>query len=133
MSDHQRLDCLHNRLFRRRSNKTPKFRVTGFCEGNSPVASEFPAQRANNAVKVSIRRRHHGTCIMSLKIIRSKLLPHIPGAKELTICHSANRVELYINFAIINFVSQRSCKGYDIYHQGPLSIIWLAVIPVLIS
>ena len=77
VSDHRGLDYLHNRLFRRRSNKTPKFRVTGFCEGDSPVASEFPAQRANNAVKVSIWWRHHGTCIMSLKIIRSKLLPHI--------------------------------------------------------
>ena len=97
------------------------------------MASEFPAQRANNAVKVSIRRRHHGTCIMSLTMIRSKSLPHILGAKELTICHSANRVELYINFDFINFVSQRSCKEYDIYHQGPLSLIWLAVISVLIS
>ena len=24
-------------------------RVTGICEGNSPVSSEFPAQRATNA------------------------------------------------------------------------------------
>ena len=27
------LDCLLNRLFRRRSKKTPKLRVTGFCGG----------------------------------------------------------------------------------------------------
>ena len=31
-----------NRLFRRRSKKTLKFRVTGLCVGNSPVIGEFP-------------------------------------------------------------------------------------------
>ena len=39
----RRLDCLHNRLFRRRSKKTSKLHVTGLCEGNSLVTSEFPA------------------------------------------------------------------------------------------
>ena len=46
---HQPHDCLLNRLFRRRSNKTWKLRVTGLCEGNSPVTGEFPAQRASSA------------------------------------------------------------------------------------
>ena len=45
VSNHQRLDCLLNRLFRRRSKKTSKLRVTGLCE--------FPAQRASNAENVS--------------------------------------------------------------------------------
>ena len=36
------------------------FRVTGICEGNSPVTSGFPAQRASNAENVSIWWRHHG-------------------------------------------------------------------------
>ena len=31
-----------------------KLRVTGLCEGNSPVTGEFPAQRASNAGNVSI-------------------------------------------------------------------------------
>ena len=44
---------------RRRSKKTPKLRVTGLCEGNSPVTGEFPAQRASNAENVSIWWRHH--------------------------------------------------------------------------
>ena len=39
---------------RRRSKKTSKLRVTGLCEGNSPVTDEFPAQSASNAEKVSI-------------------------------------------------------------------------------
>ena len=42
VSNHRRLDCLSNRLFRRRSKKTSKLRVTGICDGNSPVTLEFP-------------------------------------------------------------------------------------------
>ena len=52
-------ECLLNRLFMRRSKKTSKFRLTGLCEGNSPVTCEFPAQRANNVKNVSIWWRHH--------------------------------------------------------------------------
>ena len=37
-----RLDCLHKRLFRRRSKKISKLRVTGVCEGNPLVTDEFP-------------------------------------------------------------------------------------------
>ena len=36
-----------------------QFRVTGLCEGNSPVTGEFPAQRASNAENISIWWRHH--------------------------------------------------------------------------
>ena len=39
VSNHQPHDCLLNRLFRRRSKKTSKLRVTGLCVGNSPVNS----------------------------------------------------------------------------------------------
>ena len=60
LSNHRRLDCLFNRLFRCKSKKTSKFRVTGLCEGNSPVTGEFPTQRASNAEYVSIRWCHHG-------------------------------------------------------------------------
>ena len=49
----------HKRLFKRRSKKTPKLRVTGLCEGKSPVTGEFPAQKASNAENVSIWWRHH--------------------------------------------------------------------------
>ena len=59
VSKHRRLDYLLNRFFRRRSKKTSKLRVTGLCEGNSPVTGEFPAQRASNAENVSIWWRHH--------------------------------------------------------------------------
>ena len=36
ISNHQPHDCLHNRVFRRRSKETSKLRVTGLCAGNSP-------------------------------------------------------------------------------------------------
>ena len=59
VSNHQPHDCLLNRLFRRRSKKTSKLRVTGLCAGNSPVTGEFPAQMASNAENASIWWRHH--------------------------------------------------------------------------
>ena len=59
VSNHQPHDCLFNRLFRRKSKKTPKLRVTGLCAGNSPGTGEFPAQMASNAENVSIWWRHH--------------------------------------------------------------------------
>ena len=39
VSNHRRIDCLLNRLSRRNSKETSKLRVTGLCEGNSPVNS----------------------------------------------------------------------------------------------
>ena len=50
---------LLNRLFRRRSKKTSKLRITGLCAGSSPGIGEFPAQMASNAENVSIWWRHH--------------------------------------------------------------------------
>ena len=52
-------ECLLNRLFRHRLKKTSKLRITGLCEGNSPVTGEFPAQMASNAENVSISWHHH--------------------------------------------------------------------------
>ena len=52
-------DCLLNHLFRHRSKKTSKLRVTGLCAGNSPGTGEFPAQRDSYAENVSIWWRHH--------------------------------------------------------------------------
>ena len=59
VSNHQPHDCLLNRLFRHRSNKTSKLRVAGLCAGNSPGTGEFPAQMASNAENISIWWRHH--------------------------------------------------------------------------
>ena len=59
VSNHQPHHCLLNRLFGRRSQKTLKLRVTGLCEGNSPLTGEFPAQKASNVENVYIWWRHH--------------------------------------------------------------------------
>ena len=62
VSNNRRPDCLLNRLFRRRSKKISKLRVTGLCEGNPSVTGGFPSQRATNAENVSIWWRHRATC-----------------------------------------------------------------------
>ena len=59
VTNNRYFDCLLNRFFRRRAKKTSKLRVTGLCEGNSPVTDEFPAQKASNAGNVAIWWRHH--------------------------------------------------------------------------
>ena len=59
VSNHQPHDYLLNRLFRRRSKKTSKLRVTGLCAGYSPVTGELPAQMASNAEFVFLWWCHH--------------------------------------------------------------------------
>ena len=72
-SNHQRFDCLINRLFRRRLKKTSKPRATGLCEGNQPMAGGFTSQRANNTENVSIWWRHNDD-YCRLQHINSRLL-----------------------------------------------------------
>ena len=57
----RRLYCLPHNFYRHRSKKTAKSRVTGLCEGNSPVTGEFPAQRSSNTENDSIWCRHHAS------------------------------------------------------------------------
>ena len=53
------LTIVYSAIYSGADKKTSKLRVTGLCEGNSPVTGEFPAQRASNAENVSIWWRHH--------------------------------------------------------------------------
>ena len=77
--NHQPHDCLLNCLFRIRSKKTSKLRVTDLCAWNSPgVTGEFPAQKASNGENVSIWWRHHGHmasvgCDWSIRSINSTM------------------------------------------------------------
>ena len=66
VSKHQPHGCC---LLRCRSKKTSKLRVTGLCAGNSPLTSEFPAQRASNAEYVSIWWGHHVNQINGICVI----------------------------------------------------------------
>ena len=61
--NHQPRDCLLNYLFRCRSKKTSKLRVTDLCPENSPGTGEFSVQKASNAENVSIWWRHHDTAV----------------------------------------------------------------------
>ena len=64
-SNHQTHDCLLSRLFRRRSKKTSRLRVTGLCAGNSSMTGEFPAQMfpfddtIMGIIKIGSRSKHH--------------------------------------------------------------------------
>ena len=85
--NHRRLDCLLSRLFRCRSKKTSKLRVTGLCERNPTVAGEFLAQKAINAENVPIWWRHHVStffCIINALFtwyISSSYLTSVSAAK----------------------------------------------------
>ena len=70
VSNHQPLDCLLNRLFRRRSKKPSKLCVTGLCAGNSPGTGEFPTQMVSNAENFSIWWRHRGLLGEYVKMLR---------------------------------------------------------------
>ena len=88
VSNHQPHDCLLNRLFRCRSKKTSKLRVTGFCAGNLPGTGEFPAQMASNAENVSIWWRHHGS-VWKDELDNNKETNGLPTRSDVTwyICH----------------------------------------------
>ena len=73
VSNHQLHDYLLNRLFRTRSKKTSKLRVTGLCAGNSPVTSEFPHKWPVNAENNSIWWHHHADA-RSSAVCRSHIL-----------------------------------------------------------
>ena len=64
VSNNQPHVCLLNRIFRRRSKKASKLRVTGLCAGISPGTGEFPAQKASYAENVFIWWRHHGNDLL---------------------------------------------------------------------
>ena len=67
VSNHQPQDFLLNRLFRGRSKKALKLRVTDLC-----VPGDFPAQMASNAENVSIWWRHHG-CALRASFYRRRV------------------------------------------------------------
>ena len=88
VSNHQPHHCLLNRLFRRRSKKTSKLRVTGLCAGNSPGTGEFPAQMASYAENVSIWWRHHVGKIQTTS--RLEILVVKPGNLVPWLCGESN-------------------------------------------
>ena len=81
VSNDRLIDCLFKRLFRRRSKKTSKLRVTVFCEGNPPVTGGFPSQRTINTFDYVtmrlLRMKLGGICIYyRLSIYRGNTMLH---------------------------------------------------------
>ena len=105
--NHRHLDCLLNRLFRRRPRETPKLRVTDFGEENSPMTGEFPSQRASNAKNVSIWWRHHATITAwhgnVIRITASG--PFVRGI------HRSSVDSLHKGPVMLTFFS--SCRGFE--------------------
>ena len=85
VSNHQPHHCLLNRLFRCRSKKTSKLRVTGLCAGNS--RGEFPAQMVSTADNVSIWWSHRlNMCFPSPSLRRCML--HLGFIKFGNLCRT---------------------------------------------
>ena len=81
--------CLLNRLFRRKSKRTSKLRVTGLCVGNSPETGEFPAQMASSAENVSIWWRHHEN--------------NLNGSLwSVTLCDDSDTTQIWVNVSSCN-------------------------------
>ena len=119
VSNHQPHDCFINRLFRQRSKKTSKLRVTGLCARNSPVTGEFPAQKASNAENVSIWWRHHGTWSWLLSVMACRLFVDNPLLDiKLTYCQL--NLQEQIN---VKFISQ--IKDFHPRKYGPNCPRWI--------
>ena len=115
VSNHQPPGCLLNRLFRRKSKKTSKLRVTGLCAGNSPGTGEFSAQMASYAENVSIWWRHHGVDLFVSTIVRAKLYSSTDVLHDLT--------------RSIQTETLRPCWGhsYDLANQAIITVASLWV------
>ena len=108
VSNHQPHDCLLNRLFRRRSKKTSKLRVTGHCVGNSPVTGEFPAQMASYAEILSISWRHHVLFLVVRRLHRNIIsMPRI----ERLICDQFSNYKIIDELYQLFFKEHMCCEG----------------------
>ena len=126
VSNHQPPGCLLNRLFRRKSKKTSKLRVTGLCAGNSPGTGEFSAQMASYAENVSIWWRHHGPMKYNpeLRWILSKMHEHY------VTCNSRVNMRLWMfkqRFRYIEMIklNQSLWKVYGISTRMPLVTLFI--------
>ena len=86
---------------RRGSKKISDLRVTGLCEGNTPMTGGFPSQRASNAENVSIWWHYHvsrqlgwrqeNSCAMMNNVPKK----HINTPTDLNYPFAGHRLTLY--------------------------------------
>ena len=121
VSNHRRLECSSNYLFRCRSKKTSKLRTTVFCEGNPPVH--------HNATENSNQRKVYCPSISLMEPTQAGPL------------HTEHQI--YINWpsCLLGFVSAKltyltqvwfSARGYltKVWHLIKALIHWLRIIPL---
>ena len=118
VSNHQPHHFLLNRLFKRRSKKTSKLRVTGLRVGNSPGTGEFPAQMASNAENVSIWWRHHADLCRYMTSINHKAWKRFYFSTEIHCLYIGACYYLNTNFAIQAFGAVSINKFYLIHRIG---------------
>ena len=102
VSNHQPRDCLLNCLFRCRSKKTSKLRVTGLCAENSPGTREFPAQMASNVETVSVWWRHHEMIPCFWHIMRLMKAFASPFSNQM-------KATCFVSYKKNNLISRHSC------------------------
>ena len=111
VSNHQPHHCLLNRLFRRRSKKSSKLRVTGLCAGNSPGPVNSP---------------HKGPVTRKMfpfdDVIMVRVFPHTVPTKFESPIHDGTWLGLY--FAAITARSWRYKPQTNISNDSVLQIWW---------
>ena len=112
VSNHHRFDCLLNRLFRSRSKKISKVRITGLCVWNSPETGEFPTQRASNAEIVSIWWRHH--------ILQCQSNNFISGLSFLNVIRRNSHLRLQKLLGIWPVLSSTHKTFGDVWHNSDM-------------
>ena len=128
VSNHQPHDCLLNGLFRGRSKKTLKFRVTGLCAGNLPVTGEFPAQMASNSENVSIWWRHHVHLIwMAMPWMWLEPSEHVQGLLNFThkMYYMYPYIERYDFFMTLQLWELLNFKPICVFENPPVGLAWI--------
>ena len=116
VSNHQPYGCLLNRLFRRRSKKTSKLRVTGLCVGNSPGP-------VNSPHKGPVTRKMFPFDDVIMPVMKEKL------ALLFLLNIRSNSTQFYSIFAIINtpILNQRKSYGLATSFRYRRSTLWALV------
>ena len=137
VSNHQHHDCFLNHLFRRRTHKTLKLRITGLCARNSLVTKEFPAQRASNAENVSIWWRHHAIArpfiwfiqnfcrwYFPINLLLSKLLYFDSNLNGTSPMLTDSNIIIAISSYNKYILSERCCRRNLEFHANFMNIIY---------
>ena len=113
LSNHQSHGCLLNRLFRRRSKKTSKFRVTGLCAGNSPGP-------VNSPHKGPLTRKMFPFDDVIMFRNQSIIWHGTDPTKPEISVSRIKRVNLNNNLPVLKFVMMTSWHGNTFRIPGPL-------------